>query len=238
MPLDAAFFNEYLGWIAVIAFFGFVALLVYRKTRGVPPNPDFIKVFKTMFIDDEKYNIPDKTYGVQYLYRGTELLGRIVSLSENVYNIAVKTAVAKTDKNDFRDKTERAETRVVTVCFRPVWFRTPLFRRPVFKRSKDIIKFTDEDTYSLEAGKLIFPEFINFTSLGKVYSTQSSYAKLSRVIEDDFNKRLFETNTNLFAAKMTQISAQTPEMAHELHKAQLEIDKIKAEKSVKLGNVV
>ncbi len=235
-PADAlnVFLEENATLLAVVIGGPIAALYAYKYLRSVPKQMDYIQVFKDRTVTDEQFNKPDKKFGVKSVWRGSKMLGKVVSFSSTPYKSVKKTDTAKTA---LWDRKAREKIMVHTVTFKPVMFQ--MLGIEFMKFKKEILKFTDLDSHEIsEDGKLTFPSDVAFNSLGNVYVTMNSYPQLSRIIEDDFNKRLFEVNTQLFASKMTQISAETPEMSHELTLKRLEIEKIKQEKQMKLGNII
>ncbi|KKN60146.1 hypothetical protein LCGC14_0535240 [marine sediment metagenome] len=212
-----------------------IALLyLYKYLRSVPKQVDYISIFKDRTVTDEQFNKPDKRFGVKTIWRGNKILGKVLTFSSTPYKSVKKTDTAKTAS---WDRKAREKIMVHTVTFKPIMFQFLGIEFMKFK--KEILKFTDLDSFVIdENNKLIFPSNVSFNSLGSIYVTMNSYPQLSRIIEDDFNKRLFEVNTQLFASKMTQISAETPEMSHELALKRLEIEKIKQDKMMKLGNII
>lgn len=230
----ANFIQENTIWIIII--FGIIIGIVYlwKLFRSIPKQPDFVRIFRDKMVEDEKYNKPDGRYGIRKIYRGEQLLGAVSTISENLFGVS---KIMMTEKKMKWEKIPREQMKVYTVTFKRPLFKILGFQ--IFGFAKEILKFTDKDRWEIkDYGHLVFPSDVGFTALGNVYATQSSYRGLSRVIEDEFNKRLFEVNTQLFASRMSQISAETPEMAHELALKRLEIEKIKAEKQLKLGSIV
>ncbi|MBU1613653.1 hypothetical protein KKC87_04500 [Patescibacteria group bacterium] len=228
------FIQENTIWIIIIVAVIIGLIYLYKLLRSVPKQPDYVRIFRDKMIQDEKYNKPDARYGIRRVYRGEQLIGSVASISENIFGVS---KIMMTEKNFKWDKIPRENVKVYTIAFKPPLFKILGFQ--LFSFKKEILKFTERDRWKIkERGHLVFPSDVGFTSLGHVYATQTSYRQLSRVIEDEFNKRLFEVNTQLFASRMTQISAETPEMSHELALKRLEIEKIKAEKQLKLGSIV
>lgn len=225
--LISTFINEYAIFviIAIAAVLGISYL--YKMMRNIPKQVDYVKVFHENMIRDENLNIPDKNLGMKYLYRGEQLLGKIISFSTGKFDLIKDRETVKSMNWDKKKK----EAKVIyTITFkRPkklLYFRTFLGR-------KEILKYTEQDTWSNEGDRLVFPEYVSFTSLGKVYMPINSYEDTSRIVQDDINRQLNSVQTNLYAGQMQSISAQTPEMAHQLSLKRLEIEKIKAEKQMK-----
>jgi len=221
------FINEYAIFIIIIVATGLGILYAYKMLRGIPKQVDYVKVFHESMIRDENLNVPDKKLGYKFLYRGEQLLGKIMSFSTGKFDLVKDRETVKSMNWDKKKK----EAKVVYT----VTFRRPInvMRIKMFLGKKEILKYTDQDTFSTEGNRLVFPEYVSFTSLGKVYMPINSYEDTSRIIQDDINRQLNSVQTNLYAGQMQSISAQTPEMAHELSLKRLEIEKIKAEKQMK-----
>jgi hypothetical protein len=73
----AAFVQDNLLTIIIVIGMAFVCLLLYRKLRRIPAQPDFLRIYQEQEIRNENLNKPDATYGLRYLYRGHQLLGII-----------------------------------------------------------------------------------------------------------------------------------------------------------------
>lgn len=211
--------------VGVASFFGITYL--YKMIRKIPKQVDYVKIFHENMIRDENLNKPDQKLGYKYLYRGEQLLGKILSFATGKFDLLKDP---ETVKSMYWDKKKKEAKVIYTVTFRrPIKF----MRMNLFLGKREILKYTDIDTWTREGNKLVFPEYVSFTSLGKVYMPINSYEDTSRIVQDDINRQLMNVHTNLYAGQMQSISAQTPEMAHELSLKRLEIEKIKAEKSMK-----
>lgn len=217
--------NDYGVYIVIVIVVGFVIFMVYKMTKKVPQQPDYVKVFTEKSVDEEQLN-KTGSYGLKYLYHGDVKLGKITSFSDVYYNVDKRMKRFENEKNIPKER-----LKIFTVTF----------KKPMIKFfygfKKEILKFTERSDYKVEQKKLVFPEYTTFTCVGNHFVTQDSLEPLSRVIEADFCKYLFSTNTNLMAAEMSKISAERPEMAHELALKRLEIEKVKAEKAAKLSSI-
>ena len=214
-------------------------LFLFRALRKVPGQPDYIRVFRDEMIIDESMNKPEKKYGVKSLWRGRQVLGKVVTISDKIVNVPKKSELVKVGKMDSKGRpidVHKEKMRMFTVVFKKPALNLFLFK--IFM-GKEIIHFSDRDEYTIEdKGRLIFPSDTAFTAIGKVFSTTNSYQQLSVVVLDVWNKNLLQANTNLMSSEMAKISAQTPEMAHNLSLKRLEIDKIRAEKQMKIGQII
>ena len=228
--VDAQFLNTFLdqhGLEIVIgggALIGF--LILWKKLRKVNTQPDFIKIFKEQNIRDESLNETGR-FDVKWLYRGEEKLGRILDLDTQKINYTPT-------KQEFDTKAgiQGWESDITTIVFRP---KNAVLN--LWLGEKRILRFKPDEA-RVEGRKLVFPSSMGFTALGGEYITKTSFKEISTVIESDWNKRLFEANVNVMASKMSHISAETPEMAHELSMKRLEIDKIRADKQAKVGGLI
>jgi hypothetical protein len=217
--------NLFLLIVVFIAVFGIT--LIYKKWRPVPPKPDFIKIFKETNIKDEALNKPNK-YEPQYLYRGDVCLGKIVTFDEQKYK-ADDEYIDLPDKRKM--KIEGFEDNLTTVVFKPkraLW---------IIWHGKEILRFKTDEA-EIKDNKLIFSSDMGFTAIGREYITKTAFKEGSTVIEGSWIKRLFEGNVNVMASRMSHISAETPEMAHELSLKRLEIERIRAEKERKIGSMI
>ena len=232
----SAFIENNLIYIILIFGIGIGGVFLYKMIRGIPKQTDFIKVFQEKTISDEAMNKTDKKFGIKSLWRGHQYIGRILTYSDTFQKIQTKTE-AKEDNRGWKDKKPPEKIIVHTITFKTPSFRILGFKFFGFK--KEILKFTDKDRYKVEEkGKLVFPSDVAFTALGYEYATVNSYPLLTRLIDDNWNKRLLEANVNLMASRMSQMSAESPEMAHELSLKRLEIERIKAEKQLKTGSII
>ncbi len=91
---------------------------------------------------------------------------------------------------------------------------------------------------NLKRLRLIFPSSTSFTSLGDEYVTVGSYPVTSRIIEDNWNKRMHEAGTNAYANQMLKVSGLMVDYAQERKLRQLEIEKEKEMKKLKMGNII
>lgn len=211
--------------------FGFMILL--RKIQPIKKQPDYMEVFKTMFIEDEALNVPNKIYGLKELFKGGEKLGDIVSFSHQFVNAAKKTVMSYDEGKSRWKEIPREMIEVYTIVFsKPS--SIPLIG--MFFKQNYIMKFEPINQHEIQNKRIIFPEWVSFTQMGKVYFPKESFGKISRVIDDDYSKRFWEVNTQSYAATMANISAQTPEMAHELALKRLEIQAAKEARMVKTGS--
>lgn len=203
--------------------FGFVIL--YKMMRSVPKQPDFVKIFKDQAIRDEDLNMPHDL-DPKFLYRGEKLLGRIVRIDSQ----DVKYEPPKIEKETAQiyDKWEKNLTTVI--------FRGKTFWNFYLGEKKILIFETGEA--KIDGRNLIFPSSVGFTAVGQQYTTKTSFRTVSQIIEGEWSKRLFEANVNVMASRMAHISAETPEMAHELSLRRLDIERIKAEKETKVSGLI
>ena len=200
-----------------------VVVILFKKLRSVPPKPDFIKIFQEQSIRDESLNKPNK-YDPKFLYRGDTFLGKIVSIDDHKYRTAIS-------KEEYKFKLADWEAQLTSVVFIPKWkWRICIGR-------KKILRFKTSEA-KIEEDKLVFPSSAGFTALGNEYITKSSFKEVSTLVEGFWSKRLFEANVNIMASRMSHIASETPEMAHELNLKRLEIERIRAEKERKLGQLI
>lgn len=218
--LDAHGFEVMIAGGALIGF-----LVLYKKMRATPSQPDFIRIFNERGIRDETLNVINE-YEPNFVYRGNQCLGRIVSYDTKKlkYNPTKQEIDTKAGIHGW-------EAEIATVVFRPktIW--------KIYMGAKRILRFKVEEA-KIKDRKLIFPSTTGFTALGNEYVTKSSFKEASLLIDTEWSKRLFEANVNVFASKMSHISAETPEMSHELSLKRLEIEKIRAEKQAKVGGLI
>lgn len=200
-----------------------VFVIIFKKFRSIPPKPDFVRIFHDQSIKDESLNKPNK-YEPKYLFRGDILLGKIVSIDSQPYE-------SQTTKEDLKFGLEAWKADLTTVVFKPVW------KWKLCLGKKKILRFKTNEA-KIENHKLVFPSSMGFTALGNEYISKPSFKEVSTLIEGFWSKRLFEANVNVMASKMSHISSETPEMAHELNLKRLEIERIRAEKERKLGQLI
>jgi hypothetical protein len=121
---------------------------------------------------------------------------------------------------------------------------TVTFKRPVWKfkglGKTDILRFTEEDDFTEEHSRkaLVFPETTAFNCIGNTYCTVNSYPVLSRVLEDNFNKHLFNLNANFMASAMSQIQGIRPEWAFMLEQKRMEIQAAEKAKQMKISGIL
>lgn len=228
--------EENLVMIGLIVAVPILLLYAYKRIRAIPTQPDYIKIFHNQQIADERLNRTEKRYGWKFLYRGHSLLGKIITVSDTKYKTPKKGDYEGVGKREWQQQPKET-VNIISITFRRLVFNLGFYK--IFHWHRDILKFTEKDHYAIEeGGKLVFPSDVSFTALGECYATVNSYEKLSRVILDNFSTRLLMANTNLMAGEMAKISSISPQMAHELNIKRLEIDKIKAEKMMKMGNII
>ncbi len=196
---------------------------ISRQMKKIPRMEDYTKVFKDQDIVDQQLNKPDK-YEPKWLYRGHELLGKIIAYDEQPHEDIVSKEQEKFMIEGFR------ETMTVLT------FVPKLYGKICIGKGQ-ILRFKSKEA-KVEEDKLVFPSTTGFTALGHEYVTKASFKESASIIEGTYAKRLFEANVNLFASRMAHISAETPEMAHELALRRLDIDRIKAEKQMKMGQLI
>lgn len=220
------FIDQNFIWIAIS--FGMLLgfLVLYRMIRKVPPKPDFIKVFRDQYARDESLNLPSE-FDARILFRGHQLLGKIVG-----YDVQLHEYVTDFDEKKFAYENWRTQMSSL-VFIRPkkfIWFTFYVGKREILLFKKTEAK--------QEGEKLVFPSDTGFTALGSVFVTKTSFKEASSIIEGVWSKRLFEANVNVMASKMSHIAQESPEMAHELNLKRLEIERIKAEKDKKVGQLI
>lgn len=213
--------NMILIFILSGMFLGF--FMLFKMIRKVPAQPDFIRIFKDQAIKDQQLNKPDE-YEPHWLYRGHKLLGKIVAYDEQPYN-------NQTTKEEDKFGLSNWKANLTTV----------IFIKPLFMKfcigSRQILRFKTEEA-NIENDRLVFPSDAGFTALGGEFITKKSFPEASAVIEGVYSKRLLEANVNIMASKMSHISSESPEMAHELNLKRLEIERIRAEKEKKIGQLI
>ena len=232
----AAFINDNLLTIIVVIGMGFIILMLYRKIRRIRPQPDFLRIYAQEEIRNENLNRPDATYGLRYLFRGHQLLGVIKSLSVVLVNAEKKVqTVSKFLSRDAKIyEGQKAKIKVYTITFRrPMWKFKGLGKI-------DILRFTEEDDFIEEHSQkaLVFPETTAFNCIGNTYCTINSYPVLSKVLEDNFNKHLFNLNANFMAAAMSQIQGIRPEWAFLLEQRRMEIQAAEKAKQMKISGII
>jgi len=233
--IDSIIGQDNFIYIAVAIGVPLIMYLIYRRVQKVPKMVDYIKIYRDGMIQDEDLNKPDSFLGMKGLWRGNMYLGKINTISESQVKLMAKPLEETKKVTEWKD-VKRDTMTVYTVVFSKPLKKIGNKYIPNWKKS--ILKFTELDKHSFENDKLIFPEDTMFTALGHVYATQNSYDKIARTVLDDHNKRLLMSNTNLMASEMSKISATTPEMAHEISMKRMEIEKVKQEKMMKMGQVV
>jgi hypothetical protein len=232
----AAFVQDNLLTIIIVIGMAFVCLLLYRKLRRIPAQPDFLRIYQEQEIRNENLNKPDATYGLRYLYRGHQLLGIIQSLSH--------TWVNSERKPQTTSKFLRQDQKVYEGTKAKIKIGTVTFKRPVWKfkglGKTDILRFTEEDDFTEEHSRkaLVFPETTAFNCIGNTYCTVNSYPVLSRVLEDNFNKHLFNLNANFMASAMSQIQGIRPEWAFMLEQKRMEIQAAEKAKQMKISGIL
>ena len=212
-------------------------IILWKKMRKVPANPDYLKIFKEKNIHDEMLNKRNKHDPV-WLMKGEEVIGRIVAWDSQNY----KYVPTKLEKD--AGMWDNWEKNITTVVFKEG------SRWKWFLGQKRILRFSAEDEGKFEDGKLVkhgvirqknklvIPSDIGLTALGDEYITKDSYQHISRIVLGEYDKRLMEANVNLMAGHMSKISAETPEMAHELALKRLDIERIRAEKETKVSGLI
>jgi len=231
---------------AAVVFFVLILIKKFKKPDGMP---DFVGMMHKEFIEDEKFNIPDKDYGLKRLYRGDVLLGKIYSFSQLQADLIKEWKMQKEGSQSYTPKRAednpavkkwealaREETDVYTVVFKKPSIEIPYINVNLYFGKKYQFKWTGLDYFEMSGNDLIFPENVALTAFGRTYVTQGSYYKTSGIIHDMYNAKLFELNVQLFAAKMNSISAETPEMSHQLAMERLRIQAAIEAKQVRTGS--
>jgi hypothetical protein len=211
-----------IGIFVAVIYFGY---MIYRQTKKVPPVPDFIKVWKDRAVDEEKLNKVEKKFGAKWLYRGEEYLGQIKTFGKQKYKVNMHPEKDKPQPDDF------AEKEVVTITFSP-----QVFGR-IHSGKRHILRFIDGEA-RMENGKLVFPSYFTFTSFGNEFISLAMIQPTTKVIEDNWNKRLYEASANAFANQMLKISGYLTEFAQQRKVQELEIEKMKAERQMKMGSII
>lgn len=235
------FFQQNIMWIALAGGIIFGFIILFKKVRSIPAKPDYIRIFQDRSIRDEALNKPNR-YDPKWLYRGDKKLGRIVTIDTKIW----KSEKTKEESRIYgyskkKKEIEEPEHEFTSPIDYEVMITTIVFRMDCFLKflwyNKRILRFRTEEA-TVKDDKIIFDSNVGFTALGNEYTTRTSYPETSAIIEGHYSKRLFEANVNVMAGRMEKISAETPEMAHELNLKRLEIEKIRAEKEKKLGSLV
>lgn len=223
-----AFVLENVVAFAVIGgvIFGSYILYIYLKPQQ--RIPDFIKIFKMKALEDESLNRTD-ALSPQWLYRGNVLLGKILTDNTQTYNSLKKPELEHKRFKDAEDTEEK-----VVMC---ITYRKGLLGNNLFIGKKQILRFLKEEAI-VSGRRLIFPSSTSFTSLGDEYVTVGSYPVTSRIIEDNWNKRMHEAGTNAYANQMLKVSGLMVDYAQERKLRQLEIEKEKEMKKLKMGNII
>lgn len=231
-----AFINDNAILIIVVVAALVILFLVLKHTGGKKtPRKDFMKIYKEEQIKGESLNKPDKLFGLKTLWRGHELLGRIVTFSEMIYSVPKKPSDTKFESR-FKD-VPRKEIPVMTITFRKTWFK--ILNAQVYRRESDILRFTHEDEWHVQKnGRLVFPSHTPFHSLGEQYLTLNSYEWTSGVVQDQINKSLFATTNNAYAAQMERISLFEPQANLQLQIEREKIKQIEASKKLQMSNVI
>ncbi len=217
-----------IGHIVEFGIIGAIFFGVYYVSRIVkktPQHPDYIKIFEKKSIIDETMNKPDRIMGLKFLYRGNEYLGRIVTFGKQKHEIKFKDEKGRPEKEEIKD--------VYTLTYKPKIIGK------IHSLTKHIVRFTEDDNFRREeGGKLVFPESINFTSLGNEFVTSNSYEFTSKIIGDNWNKRLFENSANAFSGQMLKVSGFISDYAQARAMEEIEIKKLEAQKKLKMGNII
>lgn len=210
--------------IAGATLIGFIIL--YKKFRPQQKQIDYAQLNAEMMVKEERFNKPN-SLDPKWIWRGDEKIGRIISIDKNSYryNPTKEETSIKAGLTGF-------EADLMTVTFKQKDFMgTYIFTKP------KMMMFSPDDARVREKN-LLFSSDVGFTAIGHVYTTKTSYKQVAQVIESEWSKRLLESNVTVMASKMSHISAETPEMAHELSLKRLEIEKIRAEKQAKVGGLI
>jgi len=232
--------NEYGFFIVLIGGMLFGMIFMYKKIRKVPINPDYIKVFHEGMIGDEKLNHRERRFGVKLLYRGHELIGKVLTHSLVDYKVPKKSSLRNIGKTNYKGepwKLDEEKMSIHTVTFKKPLFNFIFFR--IFSPKKEILKFSDNDNFKIEEkGKLVFSSDTAFNALGNVFATVTSYEQIASTILDHYHKNMLLASNNMYAAEASKIGSIPVQYAHELSLKRLEIEKIRAEKAAKLGQIV
>lgn len=201
---------------------GFVFL--YRMLRKVPTQPDYVGVFHDLNIRDEQMNKPTKI-DPKMLWRGTEPLGKIISYDTQTYNYN------PTKEEKEKGMYDKFLKEITTIVYRPKTFWKFYFGE---KR----IVLLEKGEGVIQEHRFVIPSSVGLTAIGKTYVTKGSFTETARIVDGTFSKRLYESNVNVMASRMSHIAQETPEMAHELNLARLKIEQIRAEKETKMGGLI
>lgn len=224
--LAGTFIEQNFIYIIIIMGVIFGAVFLYKKFQPMPREPDYTKIIHGKMVRDQYLNVPSEHYPF-YLVRGKKVLGKIIKQSQEVIKYTPTTEEFKAGRGH-----KFPDTIIETVVFLP-----KKFLGRFWYGEEQILKFTKGDG-EVVGENLVFPSNMVFNSLGDVYFTNTIQKEATSIIEADWSKRLLESNVSVMASKMSHISAETPEMAHDLALKRLDIERIKAEKSAKLGNMI
>jgi len=201
-------------------------LIVYKKLKGIPLIPDYVRLFNEANIKDEQLNKPTK-FSPKWVYRGDNKIGKINTLDTKTVESNPKDIPTFQKEDNRIEFVEKVTTLTVKINhFWFIWYGKPI-----------LLKYKEGEA-EIKGDKIIFSSDTGFTSIGYEYMTKTMFKEGISILDGHYAKRLFETNVNLFASRMAKISAETPEMAHEINLRKLEIDKIKAEKERKMGSMM
>lgn len=218
------FLEDNFLWILLV--FGMIMafIIIYKKVRSIPNKPDYIKIFHDRSIKDESLNKRNK-YDPLWIFRGDQRIGKIVSIDTKKYkHDPIKDEYKAGLKQEF-------EIEITTIVFKINSFLK------FFWYGKRILRFITTEA-EIKGNKVLFDSTVGFTALGMEYTTKTSYPETSAIVDSHYSKRLFEANVNVMAGKMESISAEDPAYAHELTLKRLEIERIRAEKEKKVGQMI
>lgn len=230
MAIDATTINTFLdahGFeIVLVVGMAIGFLILYKKLQPNKAQVDFVRIMNERNVKDEDLNDIGKL-DPKWIYRGEEKIGKVIKKDDKHF-----TYKPTKEEVDTKAGIYGWEADITTIVFRPKsWFLG------LYIGEKKILRFKMGEAI-IRDRKLIFPSTVGFTALGNEYVTKNSFKELAQVIDAEYSKRLFEANVNVMASKMSHISAETPEMAHELSLKRLEIEKIRAEKQAKVGGLI
>jgi hypothetical protein len=219
--------NNMIG-IAAIAGVAVLGVFVIRMFRKTPKNPDYVKIWADKSVEDEVLNVPDRLFGLQYVFRGERLLGKIMKYDEQ------KVKINPTPENPDEKKEKYAEGKEQTVC--TITFRQRSSLNLFLGKIQQILCLLQD--FKTEGNKIVFPSSTGFTSLGNHYIVKSSYPEGAKVVEMNWARRFAEAQANAFGNQMLKISGLVVEYAEERRLRELEIEKLRAEKQIKSGNII
>ena len=215
-------------YFVIVAAAAFGIFFAYRFLKKIPKNPDYVRIWNEQNIEDEKFNKTDTMFGYKFLFRGERLLGKILTFS----NVKMSINPTPEDPTKYKEgKAEEIEEDICTVVFKPHT------TGKLYLGKKTMIKFLKDDV-RYEGKRIAIPENYAITALGNCYFVHQSLPAITKSIEANWSRRFAEAQANAYGQQMLKVSGFITEYAQERRLRELEIDKLKAEKQLKMGTVI